>query len=849
MSNKSINKLTRDGWRRVLLHPFLFDQLVYGFLVTISICVIFLLSEEANVFVWVLCVLNLLIASVGLFASFLQRSFPLFLHLGFVLLLVSPCIAILFNEADLRLSIFALPGAYLLQLGLTGHRLKRISYALYNLLLLVGLLVPMISSVIKIEPYSSSVQIVLFVIIFSTIIILFVLYAWHVTKSYLPVNEKKLIDHVGSVIQTFSQIIVEDDEIETVLKKIVHNVIPTLELEDCVIYLLNEEGNILIQKAAYGLKNDGTSTGVANPIELSVGQGIVGSVAEKGVAEIVHDTTKDPRYIQDEAQRYSELAVPIIVNEKVRGVIDSEHSSKNYFNEVHLYLMQIIASLCASKMVEIDHLSIHKQSAKLEIEAKKLQETNEVKSHFISNLSHDLKTPLTLILGPIQELDRLDLAKEEKELIDLISTNGKELRKIIEELLQLNEMAFLAQGEKTEQFDLGLLMHDWANGFNQRCQQKKIDFQLLGERSLLVDVDKKKLTAILFSLFDDLLKTSEAGSEISIKYVAEDGLLKCTLKSSQKQQVPSDLRVKLDLVEELVKKMDASLTTTGVDGIVHELVVANAKQEEKNVTSMVAPKPLMVERKDTKPVVLVIEDHRDLRLFVQQSLEEEYVCVAAENGERGIELAEKFVPDLIVTDLMLGGLSGEEVCRYVRSKIHLNHIPIIVLSAKSMTMDRVDLYELGAENYLVKPFEMAELKAIISGTLDQREKLKESYKSEFLDGESNTAENPFIDKVIALINENLSDGGFNVKQLSTELEIGRNQLQRKVKMVLDMTPVELIRHCRLEAARKLLLETDLSVSEIAYEVGFNNLSYFSRAFKGKYGELPSDLRTSSISAS
>ena len=126
MSNKSINKLTRDGWRRVLLHPFLFDQLVYGFLVTISICVIFLLSEEANVFVWVLCVLNLLIASVGLFASFLQRSFPLFLHLGFVLLLVSPCIAILFNEADLRLSIFALPGADLLQLGLTGHRLKRI---------------------------------------------------------------------------------------------------------------------------------------------------------------------------------------------------------------------------------------------------------------------------------------------------------------------------------------------------------------------------------------------------------------------------------------------------------------------------------------------------------------------------------------------------------------------------------------------------------------------------------------------------------------------------------------------------------------------------------------------------
>lgn len=839
------------NWRRLFLHPLFFDRLVYLFLATISAAVLWLefnTTNQATTY-WLLA-FNFTVAIVGFINTLQKNVFSGVVHVGIVLMLITPTLYIIFQNADLRLSIFALPASNLLQLGLVSHKLNQRLYGGYNFILLVGLLIPMVSPSVVITPESISVQIILILIAFIAISTLVVLYIWNKSNAYLRTNEKKLIDRIDAVIQTFSKLLTEHADIDTLLKKVAQNIIPTLELEDCVIYALDEKGEKLIQKAAFGDKTDENSQEIIDPIAINVGEGVVGYVARHGLPQIIQDTSKDDRYIEDDAFRFSELAVPIIIEDRVVGVIDSEHTQKYYFNEVHLYLMEIIASLCAAKMIEIQNYSIQRHSLELEIEAKKLKEINQAKTRFISNLSHDLKTPLTLILSPANELKKLPLEKEDRELVELINTNGKRLRQVIEELLQLNELAFLAQSTQVKTVDFGFMMHEWSVGFERRCQNRGIRYSISGQKSLQIPTDKKKLTAIVYNLFDSTLKMVQAGGLISIDFEQYDQTLKWRIKGSEgvksiSQQEQKKLKHKLNQVKDLSDILKADFYSTQThEQISFELAIdlthLPVKEQEPDQPTQPAVIP---EHNHEKPVVLVIEDHDELRSFMHSSLEQDFICTTAATGEAGIELAHKIIPDLIVTDLMLPGMNGEEVCRTLRSAVQLNHIPIIVLSAKSMTMDRVELYQLGAENYLTKPFDINELKAIIQSTIEQRANLIAQSKAVFLHEDHTQPGDTFSEKLLSVIKDHYSDSTFNVDALCQEMEIGRNQLQRRVKSTLDMTPLALILHVRLKKAHDYMTDSTYTISEIAYKVGFSNLSYFSRAFKRKYKKSPSEIRT------
>lgn len=859
MTNDKSNNLVLNGWRRLLLHPLFFEGATYAYLGILAIALYGLYwANPFSSIILISSAVSFLIAVYGLILSIYEKKTTGLTHLALVINLSYPTLCILFLEGDLRLAIFALPGAYLLQLALMCHKLKRGIYAAYNGLLLFWLLLPMISSNIRIYNESHGMQMMLLVILSLTTLILFIMYLWHRTRWFLLLNEKRLVNKIDSIIQVFSGILVKNDHIDRVLQNVAHNVIPNLEFEDCVIYLVDDERQVLVQKAAFGSKNSETTNDIVDPIDIPVGRGIVGSVASSGKPEIIHDTTKDTRYIQDDAQRFSELAVPIAVNNKVVGVIDSEHSSKNFFNEVHLYMLQIIASLCASKIIEIENRTIYAQSAKLEIESKKLHEINAVKTRFIANLSHDLKTPLTLILGPSNQLLKQKLTNRDKELATLINDNGKKLKQIIDELLLLNEMAFLSQNAKPKMLDFGLLMNSWKRKFEERCNRKNIDLKVSGEGSIKMELDEKKLTTVIFSLFDNALKFTPDNGQIHIKYALTKKCLVWEIHDSgpgispdkkasifdsagEKKQTPATglafAKALMDSMDSEIKLIDSKLGGAGFQ--LHVNCLSKDKNGEPEQVAPFVEQPVFTRKEN--PVVLVIEDHDDLRQFIQTSVEDEFICVSAETGEKGLELAKKFVPDLIITDLMLPGISGETVCKTLNEDIRLNHVPIIVLSAKSMTLDRVELYQLGAENYLTKPFEIAELKAIIHNTLQQRVNLRMQFKSNFSE-QSGDAADPFLENVISLIHQHIADQDFNVKKLIELTETGRNQLQRKIKMLTDMTPVEFIRHIRLKAAHDLLTQSSLSVSEVAYKTGFNNLSYFTRTFKRTFGNLPSEIR-------
>lgn len=843
MEENRIKSLVQNGWRALILHPFFYNGIASAILLIEATALILLNFGKPLSAFGLINIGAFLAAIVGIALSIRRKGKSVVLYSSLSIAIFLPTINILFNGVDLRFSIWALPLAYLFELGAVCHALKSKSHGIFNVFLLVGLLLPMTQETIVIEKNAVGIQVVLVTIILFTALLFLILYSWHRTKSYLLINEKQLIDKIGAVIDSFSDILIKDDDVKKVLTNVAHRIIPGLEFEDCVIYLFDEDRQILRQVAAYGSKIESESNEIQNPIEIRIGKGIVGSVAQTGIPEIIADTTKDERYIQDDALRYSELCVPIIANNKVIGVIDSEHSSKKFFNEVHLYLMQIIADQCASKIAEIKYRAIHEQSVQLEMQSEHLKETNRIKSRFISNLSHDLKTPLTLILGPAKELRKHPLSENERDLVLNINSNGKQLKAIIDELLAVNEMNFLSQNKGNTPVNIKALLSRWMDNFEYRCKQKEIHVRVKGEEVSAIETDEKKLTSAIVHVLDYCLNHTAKNGAIKITYAIRNSTFIWKVETDRPEQ-PGDLETiekDLSIVQQFANVMQGKLAIA----IASSGGMLISLELPLKLTPEIAKKPTkeapIVPEESNKPIVLVIEDHHDLRQFIQAALTDEFICVSSEDGEKGLEMARKFIPDLVITDLMLPGISGEQVCASIREDEQISHLPIVVLSAKSMPMDRVELYRLGAENYLTKPFEIEELQAIIRNNIQQRHNLKIAFQSKFMDGETVETVDPFIQKVIDVAEQHLHNDQFNISALTLELKIGRNQLQRKIKMLTNMTPVEFLRNIRLQKAYRMLESGEQTVSEVAFAVGFNNHSYFTRSFKNTFNQLPSQV--------
>jgi YesN/AraC family two-component response regulator len=250
------------------------------------------------------------------------------------------------------------------------------------------------------------------------------------------------------------------------------------------------------------------------------------------------------------------------------------------------------------------------------------------------------------------------------------------------------------------------------------------------------------------------------------------------------------------------------------------------------------------ESKDKFPHVLIIEDHGDIREFIGENLKDCFYVEQADNGKSGLESALKNIPDLVITDIVMPEMDGIELCQIIKTDERTSHIPVVILTGKSGIDDRLKGLDTGADAYLTKPFNIKELRLQVSKLIEQRQKLRERFtrdlRLEPRDIAVTSADEKFINRAMEIIEKNIGNSEFEVRQFEEEMFMSRMQLFRKIKALTNQTPGDFIRTIRLKRAASLIKQNFGNIAQITYEVGFNNPSYFAKCFKDLYGELPSD---------
>lgn len=677
---------------------------------------------------------------------------------------------------------------------------------------------------------------------------------------------RRIYKNLEILSRKMSEILERDEPLESILTSVSHECIPLLGLEDCVIYLFDEKKNKLIQITAYGSKIDDFQQ-IINPLEIDPGKGVVGKcfVQEKPI--IIEELKYYPDYIIDNQVRNSELAVPIISNGKTIGVIDSENSMKGFFKDRHVQSFNVIAAFCGVKITEYLSKKSIKLAREAQEEAERYRELDEMKQRFITNISHDLKTPLSLIKGPAAQILAQTTDKKIQSLAGFIAKNADHLLRVVNQLLQLNRTDEGLNELYLQNIKADELLNKVKEQYLGLAEEKNIDFQINAEPIQLIS-DAFRLEQVLHNLIHNAFRYTQRGGEISVSISGQEHLCSIIVKDNG-PGIPVEIQGKiferffkadvnnhegtgigLSLVQEYVKSLNGTVklesdAKTGTTFSILLPVLYITKKEQKEIEDEIDT--FLPE--DVKPIMLIAEDHADLNNFIASSFEDDFYCVSAFDGEEALKKIKHHIPDIIISDLMMPKISGNELIERIKKEETLAHIPIVVLSAKDQLNSKLELYDKGVENYLTKPFDIQELKAIVQNVLLRRRKLMDSFLFSINEPNSfnpakqepeSIKKSTLVKKVLDYIVENIENSELNVSTICQELNVGRNKLQKEIKTEVGMTPVEFIRSIRLNEAKNLLSAEDITVSEVAYSVGFNNLSYFSRSFKTEFGVLPSE---------
>ena len=301
-----------------------------------------------------------------------------------------------------------------------------------------------------------------------------------------------------------------------------------------------------------------------------------------------------------------------------------------------------------------------------------------------------------------------------------------------------------------------------------------------------------------------------------------------------------------------------TFTVTLLTGKVH-LSDSEIDFADENILSPILPfaseQPILINSIDEivgadKTIILVVEDNADLREMIKENLSHEYMIIEAENGNKGLRLAEDNIPDLIISDIMMPEMDGYELSRKIKTNEKTNHIPVILLTAKADTRDKLEGLETGADDYLIKPFNSEELKIRVKNLIKIRKQMREKYQSQMLIKPSEvvvpSSQKVFIDRLISIIERNISNEKFSVEILADEIGLSRAQLHRKIKAITNQSPSEFIRNYRLQRAAELLKQDAGNIAEISYRVGFSSQAYFTKTFQEVYGQTPLDFKRQHI---
>lgn len=519
------------------------------------------------------------------------------------------------------------------------------------------------------------------------------------------------------------------------------------------------------------------------------------------------------------------------------------------------------------------------RTAELREQADKLREMDLVKSRFFTNITHEFKTPLTLIINPAKELIANNTDTDIKRHTGLILNNATRLLQLINQLLDLSKLENGLMELALTPLDLVALIRMHILSYESLVKQKGISLHFTSYwDKLWILGDRDKLDAIVINIISNALKFTDEGKVEIILQKEPESLgtaFNLTIKDTGRgiptakipyvfdrfyQADPSDTRsaegtgIGLAVTKELVELMDGQISITSQHGLFTQVNISmpyqptNAMPEpvqEILPTGVILPKPdshSPAAHDEEKPLVLLIEDHQELRDFVQQLLADKYRVLIAADGNEGITLALEQVPNLIITDLMMPHVDGYELSTVLKKDVKTSHIPIIILTAKADMDSRIQGIETGADAYLAKPFEKRELFALIENLISVRNQLREHYSKQdlwFSDALSMPSiERDFITRVRSAVESHLNEEGYSADQLARDIGLSRTQLHRKLKDLINQSPGELIRIVRLQYAHELLQRRVATIAEVAYMVGFSSPASFSASFSRHFGFAP-----------
>jgi signal transduction histidine kinase/ligand-binding sensor domain-containing protein/DNA-binding response OmpR family regulator len=552
-----------------------------------------------------------------------------------------------------------------------------------------------------------------------------------------------------------------------------------------------------------------------------------------------------------------------------------------------LYIVSIMALFYYIRRYELNRLN-------LKHEAAKWQELDSLKSKFFANISHEFRTPLTLILGPIQKVNERIRDPEDKKQFNLIQRNALRLQRLINQLLDLSRLEAGKLTLNAQKTDIIKFTRNITAAFESHAEQRNIQLHFktdLKAQDIFLDVDKYE--KIISNLLSNAFKFSEDGTTIEICIDKSDDCESnytegcCIIKISDQgmgiapenisrvfdrfYQIDSDTGrgyegsgIGLALVKELVElhhgkiSLESRLAKGSVlsvhlplgrkhlaDDEFVEIPAADIQIKNYALPSETLHEQLTDMDSETElPLLLVVEDNRDVQSYLAGVLEKEYNLVFAINGNEGIEQAIQHIPDLIVSDVMMPGMDGFEMCSTIKNDMRTSHIPVILLTARAGQENKLEGLGTGADDYLTKPFDARELKIRIHNLIEQRRKLQEKInrlKTLSLGNlDIGNNDRSFLNKAIEITKKNMTDSSFNTDLFAADMALSRSQLFRKLKSLTGKSISEFIRFVRLQYAADLLKRKQGNVSEVAFEAGFNHLGNFSEHFKNQFGITPSE---------
>ncbi|MCG2612752.1 ATP-binding protein [Terrimonas sp. NA20] len=530
--------------------------------------------------------------------------------------------------------------------------------------------------------------------------------------------------------------------------------------------------------------------------------------------------------------------------------------------------------------------TVMERTAQVRDQAERLREMDAAKSRFFVNLTHEFKTPLTLIINPARELLKQPDTAAAKQYASFILQNSERLLQLINQLLDLSRLENGQMDIHYQSIDLVKWLQLHVQQFSSLAEHHQLRLNLSNNiQELPVRADLDKLEKITQNIISNAIKFSQPDSSIEITLIKTNDAFFTITVSDQGTGIPadklpyifdrfyqadaSDTRTRegtgigLALVKELTELLGGSIsvsskeagTTFSIQLPYHpadlDPSTENLAASPAAVHSLTRPAILPSSGSTEHPVqhnetILIVEDNEQLREFMNISLRENYQILLAQNGEEGIIMATEQIPTLILTDLMMPHKNGYELCEVLKKDERTSHIPVIMLTAKTDQDSRIHGLETGADAYLSKPFDKRELIAQITNLIQLRKQLREKYSrnNNWLTHTTDlpSIEQHFLERIRTAINDRLDDLQFNAEELGREVGLSRTQLYRKLKDLIDQSPGDLIRGIRMQKAHELLEKNAGTVSEICYLVGYGNPANFSTSFTKHFGYPPSGVR-------